>query len=144
VYSAKTSEAIHMLTSIAAHQESFKDETGTYLTASSSMNSYYPNQTPGKSKMNWVNPAHPDFDNWNLLGVQSHEPVQFGYVAIAGDGGAIPDPGSKEKFAGVVPTGKWVLIKAAADQNANGVYSYFVLIRGDNINSSIHSEDEAE
>ena len=147
IYTAKTSEALHMLNSISATQEAFKDETGRYLTASSGVNSYYPQTdlTPGRKKWAWPNPAHVDHANWELLGVDSHEPVQFGYVALAGvSGDPIPALGTKADFSTTPTVGPWVALKAAADQNGNGTFSYFVMLRGEGISSAVHTEDEAE
>lgn len=147
IYTAKTSEALHMLNSIAAAEESYKDETGRYLSASSGPNSYYPqtNLIPGKSKWAWPNPGHADAANWALLSVTSHEPVQFGYVAVAGGAGdAVPNLGTREDFTAVATPGRWFALKAAADQNGDGKFSYFVLMRGEGISSGVHIEDEVE
>ncbi|MEZ4225019.1 MAG: type II secretion system protein [Polyangiaceae bacterium] len=147
IYTAKTSEAIHMLNSIAAAEEAYKDETGRYLTASSGVNSYYPQTdlTPSRTKWAWPNPGHVDAARWALLGVTSHEPVQFGYVAIAGTAGqAIPALGTRQDFTALATPGHWVALKAAGDQDGDGIYSYFVMARGEGISSAIHKEDEEE
>jgi type IV pilus assembly protein PilA len=147
VFTAKTAEAIHMIGSIASAEESYREETGTYLSASSGINSYYPqtDSTPGKTKWAWANPAHADYAKWRLLAVSANEPVQFGYVVVAGvQGEALPAPGGGLTFGGVTPTAPWAVIKAAGDQNDNGIFSYFVLLRSPGIDSSIQTENEAE
>ncbi len=144
LYAAKTSEAIHMINSIAAAQEAYRTETGAYLQVSTGINSYYPqNATPGRTKWNWGNPAHPDFQRWSLLGATTDTPVQFGYVSVSGVGPTVPATGA-ESFPAFAPTSAWTLIKAAADQNGDGNLSYFILLRGEGIASNIYSENEAE
>ncbi|MCA9594135.1 MAG: type II secretion system protein [Myxococcales bacterium] len=147
IFTAKTAEAIHMIGAISSAEESYREETGSYLTASSNINNYYPQTdlTPNKTKWAWANPAHTDYAKWRLLAVSANEPVQFGYVAVAGlQTDAIPAPGTAANFSSVAPTGPWVLIKAAGDQNDNGIYSYFVTVRGDGVSSAIHIENESE
>ncbi len=119
VFTAKTAEAIHMIGSIASAEESYREETGTYLSASSGIDNYYPQTDfkPAKKKWAWANPAHADYAKWRLLAVNANQPVQFGYVAVAGvQGEALPAPGGGINFNGVTPTGPWAVIKAAADQ----------------------------
>ena len=58
VASSKTTEAIHMIGAIKAAQETYKDETFTYLPVSTGLESakdFYPdNKSPGQKKMNFA------------------------------------------------------------------------------------------
>ncbi len=130
VWTAKTSEAQSMVAHIAAQQEAFLDETLTsYLNVSASITAFYPqNAAPTKKKFHWINPAHGDFTNWQTLGALTNEPVQFGYVTVAGNATAPPAiPGMPDPPAFPAPTGPWYLVRASADQNDDGTLSYFIL-----------------
>lgn len=147
VYSAKTSEAIHMLTSIAAAQESYKEEVGVYLKASSSATAYYPQGgNPGKTKWHWINDGHADYPKWRQLSVVANEPVQFGYVALAGSASeAIPNVGTTKSFSGSPTGGPWMILVATGDQDGDGDYSKFVMFRSPSAESAgVYMENEAE
>ena len=147
IYTSKTAEATGMLASIAAAEETYKDETGAYLQASSTTISYYPQDDfkPKRKKYNWINDGHADWSRWNALNVRTSQPVQFGYVALAGlQSDPIPSVGTAKDFSTYSPDGPWTLLVAAGDQDGDGTYSYFVLLRAGNIASAIHREAETE
>lgn len=129
VYSSKTAEAIHMIGQIKSAQEAFIDETFTYLDASTNVTSYYPqNAVPSRNKFEWRNPAHGDFARWQQLGVSAKEPVQFGYVTVAGPSTQAPPAitGMTTSPSWPAPAGQWFVVRASADQNGDGNLSYFV------------------
>ena len=55
ILSAKTSEAVSMMTSIKSAEEAFKGETFVYLDVSGSFAdaNFFPTITPGKTKVDW-------------------------------------------------------------------------------------------
>ncbi|MBX3129543.1 MAG: prepilin-type N-terminal cleavage/methylation domain-containing protein [Polyangiaceae bacterium] len=146
IYSAKTSEALHMLNSIAASQEAFKEETGRYLDVSTTMDAYYPQGSKAalsqRKKWAWETTAHADVAKWRLLGVKAQAPVQFGYVTKAGNGGKVTSlsPG----FTSPDPAGHWTVIEAAADQDADGQLGYFTLLRGGGLSSGVIAHNETQ
>ncbi|HEY3234195.1 MAG TPA: type II secretion system protein [Polyangiaceae bacterium] len=146
LYAAKTSEAIQMIGSIKAHQESYKDETFHYLDVSSGVDAYYPMEVkPGKKKYAWVNPGHPNYAKWEELGISTNSPVQFGYVTKAGAAAdTVPQPGEgvSQTMGWPSPAGEpWYWVKAVGDQDGNGVYSGYV---GSSFVSEIYFEREGE
>src|SRR6185369_10253 len=73
ITSSKTSEAIYMVGSIRAAEESYRAETLTYLECSPGFARTYPMLTPGKVKYSWDTLAggHQDRDLWRQLGARS-------------------------------------------------------------------------
>jgi type II secretory pathway pseudopilin PulG len=130
IFAAKTSEAIHMIGLIKAGQESYKDETFSYLNISSSLTDLYPNPTPNKDKRMWGHPSD-DWANWNLLSVHSDAPLQFGYACVAGAAGAeVPQPAFwAETFDWkdyATPNNVWYVVNAVADQDVDDTKSVYV------------------
>src|SRR5690606_36176638 len=73
VFAAKSSEAIHMIGLIKAAQETYRDETFSYLPVSDSLDAYYPHDPTAEpqKKAAWTNTSHGDYGNWRVLGVQA-------------------------------------------------------------------------
>lgn len=87
IESSKVGEAIYIVQSIRAAEESFRAETMTYLNVSTS-GTFYPRATGfDNSKYSWVQAGHVDYQRWMTLGVTSDGPVQFGYMVSAGAAG---------------------------------------------------------
>ena len=133
IASSKTTEAIHMIGAIKAAQESFKDETFTYLPVSTGLESakdFYPdNKSPGQKKMNFAGPGAGQA-GWETLGVHEDAPVLFVYACTAGSATEKPtEPGSDIKVTNwpSAALGKpWYVVKARADLDGDGVNTVFL------------------
>lgn len=142
IFAAKSSEATNMIGSIKAAEESFRNETYTYLDVSSDINTYYPNDPPGETKRNWGYPTGNDYKKWMELGVQASGPVQYGYAVVAGAAGDTPpDPGTKQNMGWPKTTEPWYVVKAVGDVNGDGVQSIFV---SSSFTNRIYSENDTE
>jgi len=132
VAASKASEAGHMITQIKAAEETYKDETFTYLdvtTGLSAPSDFYPaNPSPGKYKMNFAGEGKGK-DKWPVLGVHPDAPVLFVYACVAGAGDATPTSlGDDIKVSNwpTAPLGKpWYIVKARADLDGDGVNTVF-------------------
>jgi type IV pilus assembly protein PilA len=122
VFAAKSSEAMMMVNAIKAHQETYKDETFSYLavTSKSDYAPLYPGDPDGKKRA-WWNPGHASFANWRMLGADATGPVTFGYACIAGAAGETPtDPGTETSLNFPSPVEPWYVIKAVGDNSPGG------------------------
>ena len=129
VASSKTSEAIHMISAIKAAQETYKDETFTYLNVSpglSAASDFYPdNPSPGQKKMNFAGTGAGQTE-WERLGVHEDAPVLFVYACTAGAAGATPTPTGSDITVGNWPANPWYVVKARADLDNDGVNTVFI------------------
>src|SRR5262245_7278916 len=66
VYNTRSVEAMAMVQSIRTAQERWRAETGSYLDASSTISTYYPMGSPGKTLYDWTQIAHADYPKWRL------------------------------------------------------------------------------
>jgi type IV pilus assembly protein PilA len=141
IFASKTSEAIHMIGSIKAAQEAYKDETFSYLNVSTS-NTYYPMPSPGRQKYHWIQP-HADAGRWQELGANPGGPVQFGYQTTAGAAGTavVAPPTQQNLNFPAAPTEPWYVVFAASDLDENGVQSLYV---SSSFTNEIYSEREGE
>lgn len=142
IYASKTSEAINMIGSIKAAQESYRDETFTYLNVSNTLGNTYPMATPGRRKWAWGGKGA-GFQGWMTLGVTTDQPVQFGYSTVAGAAKAsVPQPETDRSFNWPgSPTEPWYVVQAKGDLDGDGDFGYFV---SSSFNAEIASEDEGE
>ncbi len=144
ILASKSNEAIHMIGSIKAAQEGYKAETFQYLNASTNITTFYP-KDPGEYKSAWNNPSHPDFNNWNTLGVEAGGPVQFGYACVAGVGGTDNPPSALgTKTTVPIPTANgepWYVVRASSDFDGDSVDSVYI---SSNSTSEIYFEGEGE
>jgi type IV pilus assembly protein PilA len=127
ILAAKSSEATHMIGSIKAAEESYRDETFSYLNVTGSLTQYYP-ATPAKIVTQWGG-AGPGLANWQTLGVTTSTPVQFGYSCTAGLANTnIDNPGADITITNwpTLSAQPWYVVRAAADRDGNGVYAVFV------------------
>jgi type IV pilus assembly protein PilA len=143
IFAAKASEAYTMINAIKAAEEAYRDETFVYLNVSGSLDSLYPNATPGNTKTHWDNPSGNDYANWQALGVDSTTAVQFGYAVQAGAAGATPpNVGTTEQnFTWPTPTEPWYVIKAVGDRDEDGVKAIVV---AHSFSSEVYVEREDE
>ncbi len=132
---SKTGEAIQLIGSIKAAQESYKDETFTYLDVTKDLDTYYPKNTkPGQQKVQWGGEPATIAANWAMLGVQPAGPVTFVYSCVAGDGSAAPPSPAASKDTPVSvtnwPTGAtgtpFYVVKAVADLHAGGPSTTYI------------------
>jgi len=147
---AKTSEAIELINSARAAQETYKDETFRYLNISADLttnNSFHP-AAPGVGKRSWVPAAAtPLSTGWTELGVNATGPVQFGYACVSGLTGVGPpalgllDAVPADLNFPTAPTGPWYVIKAIGDRDGNNVRAALV---GSSFTNEIYSERETE
>jgi prepilin-type N-terminal cleavage/methylation domain-containing protein len=152
ITSSKTSEAIYMVGSIRAAEESYRAETLQYLNVTASFAAYYPSTTQGAYKSAWdvggssTGPGSPnttDATAWKQLGVRSDGPVYYGYKVEAGTAGAtiLPLTGLASPPTWAAPTDLWYVIQARGDVNGNGIYSY---VAASSYTSEIYIENEGE
>lgn len=155
ILSAKTSEAVSMMTSIKSAEEAFKGETFVYLDVSGTFgdSNFYPTTTPGKTKVQWgaaTNGTSPTVaDKWRTLGVHPDGPTVFAYAVVATAPGATPQalPTSMVKQASAfgmpsTPTTWQYVALAKADLGGRaGVYTY---ILSHSYSSEVYVENEGE
>jgi len=129
VASSKMSEAIHMIGLIKSAQETFKDETFTYLNVSSGPDDFYPkNPLPGQMKMNFPGNA-PGATGWQTLAIHEDAPMLFVYSCTAGDAAKKPETGTGITVANwpSAALGKpWYVVKAKADLRGDGISTVFL------------------
>lgn len=143
VFASKAAEPIYMIGLIKTAQEAWREEFNVYFSPSSSIDSYYPNTSPKNVKSHWINESHADYPNgWKHLGVNTPNPVMFGYATVGGTAAQSPPSlGTKETFT-FDPKGEpWFVVKAVGDQNDDGVKSIFV---GSSFTQEIYAENEQE
>jgi type IV pilus assembly protein PilA len=141
IASSKVSEAIYMVGSIRAAEESYRAETLQYLTTN--WPDLYPMAKPTKVKYAWdtgTAAATP----WKQLGVQPDGPVYFGYKVQAGAPGGTPlppDTATKPKWPEQT-TEPWYVVEAVGDLDGDGVtFSYVV---GSSFTGDLYIENQGE
>jgi prepilin-type N-terminal cleavage/methylation domain-containing protein len=144
ITSSKTSEAIYMVGSIRAAEESYRAETLTYLECSPGFARTYPMLTPGKAKYAWdvASGGHADRDLWRQLGARSDGPVMYGYKVSAGLAGGVPpklDIAASPTWP--TTTEPWYVVEAVGDVDGNGVFSY---VTGSSFTGELYIENEGE
>jgi len=142
ITSSKTSEAIYMVGSIRAAEESYRAETLRYLDVSAGFSKLYPKTTVGAFKSAWDNPSHSDYTAWRQLGARSDGPVYYGYKVAAGLAAGVP-PALDIASSPTWPTTSepWYVIEAKGDVDGNGVFSY---VAGTSFTGEIYVEAEGE
>ncbi|HEY4122156.1 MAG TPA: prepilin-type N-terminal cleavage/methylation domain-containing protein [Byssovorax sp.] len=127
---AQSSEATAMIQNIRAAEESYKAETLTYWSCSSSLASLYPNTAPNSHSSAWVNAGHSDYAKWKTLNVSSDGPVRFGYSAVAGNpGDALPTDTAlnpQPSWPATANANPWYVVQAVGDRDDNGIQAVFV------------------
>lgn len=142
ITSSKTSEAIYMVGSIRASEESYRAETLRYLDVTAGFTKLYPNTTPGAFKSAWDNPSHTDYTAWRQLGARSDGPVYYGYKVSAGLAGTTPPAlGITSSPTWPTTTEPWYVIEARGDVDGNGVFS---VVAGSSFTGEIYTEAEGE
>lgn len=143
---AKTAEPIEIINGIRAAQESYRDETFTYLNVSASINTLHP-AAPDDRKRSWATGGAGDAA-WNQLGVRVSSPVQFGYACVASGpglaGNTVPVAGfgiTANLNYPTNPTSPWFVVRAVGDRDTDGVLATLI---GSSFTDVIHAENEDE
>ncbi len=125
VRAAKMSEAPEMIQAIKAAQESYKDETFTYLNVSPDLDNLYPTKKAALSdaKTQWGAEDGDILKNFRALGVSPGGPLRFGYACVAGSGGTLATDTDVD-LTGTLnypasPSGPWYVVKAAANVDSS-------------------------
>jgi type IV pilus assembly protein PilA len=135
ILSAKASEAIQMIGSIKAAQESYKSETFSYLDVSGSssmddLTKFYPTSTPSNKAHGWGDTSTDQGKAFQTLGVHADAPVYFAYGCAAGDGSnAVPAPGTSmtvDNWPSTSGGAPWYVVRAVGDLDADDVQSVYV------------------
>jgi prepilin-type N-terminal cleavage/methylation domain-containing protein len=142
IVAAKNSEPMEILTSIRAAQESYKDETFSYLNVSTSIVSTYPSDGVGDKKVQW----DPSEAKWRELGVAPNGPVAFGYSCVAGAGSAAPPSPTEmmiEKSLNYPtnPGVPWYVARAAVDRDED---EQFIVFIASSFTDEIYSQDHTD
>jgi len=131
VLSSKGAEAVHMIGSIKAAEEAYRDETFTYLDVTGGAlgadSSLYPQGQLPQSGRKWA---------W---GIHSNEAVVFGYACKAGSGTVNVDPGTETSMNWPASSGPWYVVRAVADHNPGGKKAIFV---SSSFTNQVYSENE--
>lgn len=133
IYSAKSGEALEMMRTIKAAQETYRSETFAYLDVSGAttvtdMNTFQPTNDPGKVKYNWAGRVGDVADRWRVLNVETPQPVQFTYGSAAGASTVVPVPsGMTIANWPAAATGEvWYIVRAVGDLDGDNRNSNYV------------------
>lgn len=142
VFASKAAEPIYMIGQIKTQQEAWREEFHAYYDVSNSLTSYYPD-TPNNAKRHWVSPAHADYQRWLFLGVQTSNPVQYGYITKSGGpSDSVPTLGTNQTGWPPASNGEpWFFVLAVGDLNEDGNFSKFV---GSSFTHEIYAENDTE
>jgi prepilin-type N-terminal cleavage/methylation domain-containing protein len=145
IYSSKTTEVLAMVQSIRAAQERWRSENHGYLNVSTTLESYYPMATPGKTKYAWERPEGNDYGRWRLLAPTAPGPVQAGYTTQAGPPfSAMPAPNTAYQPAWPAAetlAEPWYVIQCAADTDGDGKRAMYLAT---SLTGEVHMENEGE
>jgi type IV pilus assembly protein PilA len=155
VFAAKSAEARQMILAIKAAEETYREETYVYKSASAAgftdYASLYPQKckgsgAPGRAKYSWETSSCVDATAWRELGVTSSNPVQYGYAAVAvATGGSMPNDnksiGSFNWGTAATTAGPAFAVVAHGDLNGDGTFSLFL---GSSFTDEIYVENEDE
>lgn len=138
ILEAKKAEAASMITQIRAAEEAYRDETFTYLGATS-FAVWHPTSTPGGFKYGWGADTTMREDVFDPLGVQPNGAVEYSYAVVAGTAGSsLPTIPTERTFTFPAPTGPFYIAMAKADLDNDGRFTY-ALAHSDT--SAIHIDD---
>jgi type IV pilus assembly protein PilA len=127
VHSAQSAEARVVMGMIRTGEESYRQDTNSYLGCSGTLATYYPNTAPDDTRTVWEQPTDTRYTGcWRQLGVHPDAPVRYGYAVMAGLFPTAPGP-LDGAFAHppVWPTGfatgtQWYVV-AAKNVHQNGM-----------------------
>jgi type IV pilus assembly protein PilA len=149
ILSAKSSEAVSMMTSIKTAEEAFKAETFIYLDVSTDFNtgSWYPTTTPGKTKVQWGGGTSTLATNWRTLGVAPDGPTVFSYAVVAtppaGSPPTVPTQKTNQQFNLPSTAAQWMYI-AVAKADLGGRAGVYTMVLSHSLSSEVYVENEGE
>ena len=150
ILSAKSGEAVSMMASIKAAEESFKDEAFVYYDVSTTFapEKWYPMTNPGHTKVQWGAGDATLSAKWKTLGVQPNGPVQFAYAVCAtAPGASVPTTPTVVKtnndFKLPTTASDWMYI-AAARSDLGGRSGVYTVVLSHSLSSEIYVENEGE
>jgi type IV pilus assembly protein PilA len=148
--SAKTSEAVSMMASIKASEESYKAETFVYLDVSGSFDpaNYHPTATPTQAKRNWLLATDTAISrNWRTLGVQPDGPVAFTYAVVAtapnASAPALPTTKTRAQFNLPDTPDRWQYV-AVAKGDVGGTIGKYTYVLSHSYSAEIYVENEGD
>jgi hypothetical protein len=148
IHNAQVSEAKVVMGMIRSGEESYRQDTNTYLACSANLSTYYPNATPNDTKWVWERSNDTRYNSpvngWAQLGVHPDAPVRFGYAVTTGVGPTLPGPPDSAFTTpppwAALPTGTpWYVVAAKNTRIANGLPSLAITASWD---GSIYTEGE--
>lgn len=123
VLSAKTAEAVSMITQIKAAEEAYRDEMFVYLGASD-FTKWHPVDAPEASVYSW-DKATDMGALFNALGVQPTGGVHYAYAVVAGVGDSLPaPPEGVQNYFPPSTDGPFYIVMAKADLDGDGEPTY--------------------
>lgn len=129
IIASRGSEATAFMEGIRAAQHMYMSENHSYLNASlaNGGSMWYPQQTPVKQRTAWANPAHPDFVQWQQLGLPLNKAVMFSYLLNAGGPGVTMPNLSAFRSPPVFPVPQldWYVVQARGDTDGDGVFALY-------------------
>lgn len=143
VNASRTGEALAVVQSIRAAQESYRAENRRYLSVSNGLTDYYPAQKPDGNKRAFYREGDDALNvRWNILRPVIAGPVRFVYAVVAGDSGvAVPALGISHPPAFATPNGPFYVIQAAGDMDGDGVQC---MVAATSFTSEAYVENEGE
>jgi prepilin-type N-terminal cleavage/methylation domain-containing protein len=151
ILSAKTGEAVSMMTSIKSAEEAFKGETFVYYDVSTDFSAanFYPTATPGRTKMQWGGESSASglAAKWRTLAVAPDGPTAFSYAVVATAPGATAPglPTQKQATDFKLPTSPtaWQYI-AVAKADLGGISGVSTYVLSHSYSSEVYVENEGE
>jgi prepilin-type N-terminal cleavage/methylation domain-containing protein len=143
VKAARTTEALSMVQSIRAAEESYRAENRSYLNVSGTLQNFYPVSTPDGKSRAFYQEGGKDLDrNWNILHPSVAGPVRFVYAVVAGAYGEtppVPDVTDKPTFAKA--QAPFYVIQAAGNFDNDSVYC---IVAATSFGAETYVENEGE
>jgi prepilin-type N-terminal cleavage/methylation domain-containing protein len=154
VTTMKTAEAAQNIGGIAASQQAYKAEMGSYINVSGQLDHLYPAATPGMFKTEWGGPCNTCLRPWTALAFKPTAPVTFGYATVAsqsaipqelgpdpgGGGGGGPGGGKNQFGHGGGTIGTSITDPGTGDQLPDATGPYFTIIaKGDSNGDGVYS-----
>lgn len=145
LHAASASEAKNIMQGIHLGEQIYRQDNLGYLSCSASMTAYFPHATPDDKKWSWIMTSHPDWPQWERLGIKTDQ-VKLVYVVMAGPPGTAPDAVPEMTNGPAWPAASdvlepWFVVHAIGDVDGDGVHSSFV---SSSFNHEIYSENEDE
>lgn len=117
----RTVEARASLKAIAAAQETFRAESGTYLDVSADLTNYYPTESPGDTLYSFYgHDAANDSANWYRLKPRIQN-TRFGYACVAGlPGDTYPTLAIDQAVSWPTSVSPWYVVQTLGDLDGDG------------------------